>query len=200
MNSSGLITEMEAGDGVAVAQVQAGDREAFRVLVERHSQSIFRLGFRMTGKEEDAEEVVQEAFLRAYRSIGRFQARANFGTWLYRIAVNCALDLLEKRTHRQEQSITHEEEDDMPQMQIASPDPGPERQLLSSELQRRVAAALDNLTPVERVAFTMRHFENRSIEEIQRTLKVRSGAAKNAVFRAVRKMRRALEPAMRSSL
>src|SRR5919204_2546247 len=174
--------EMEVNDGAAVAQVQAGDRDAFRVLVERHSQTIFRVAFRMTGKEEDAEEIVQEAFLRAYRSIGRFEARANFGTWLYRIAINCALDLLEKRKHRQEQSITHEEEDDMPQIQIASPDPGPDRQLLSSELQRRVAAALDNLTPVERVAFTMRHFENRSIEEIQRTLKVRSGAAKNAVF------------------
>jgi RNA polymerase sigma-70 factor (ECF subfamily) len=192
--------EMEGSDGVAVAQVQAGDREAFRALVERHSQTIFRVAFRMTGKEEDAEEIVQEAFLRAYCSIGRFEARANFGTWLYRIAINCALDLLEKRKHRQEQSITHEEQDDAPEIQIASPAPGPERQLLSSELQQRVAAALEELTPVERVAFIMRHFENRSIEEIQQTLNVRSGAAKNTVFRAVKKMRRALEPAMRSAV
>ena len=200
MPSSGLILEMEANDGVAVAQVQAGDREAFRGLVERHSQTIFRVAFRMIANEDDAEEVVQEAFLRAYRSIGRFEARANFGTWLYRIAVNCALDLLEKRKHRQEQSITHDDEDDAPEIQLASSNPGPERQLLSSELQQRVAAALSELTPVERIAFTMRHFENRSIEEIGKTLNVRIGAAKNTVFRAVKKMRRALEPAMRSAV
>lgn len=192
--------EMEASDGVAVAQVQAGDREAFRALVERHSQTIFRVAFRMTGKEEDAEEVVQEAFLRAYRSIGRFEARANFSTWLYRIAVNCTLDLLEKRKHRQEQSITHNEDDDGPAIQLVASIPGPDRQLYSSELQQKVATALSELTPVERIAFSMRHFENRSIEEIGKTLNVRVGAAKNTVFRAVKKMRRALEPAMRSAV
>ena len=200
MNISGLMFEMEANDGAAVAQVQSGDREAFRSLVERHSQTIFRVAFRMTAKEEDAEEVVQEAFLRAYRSIDRFEARANFGTWLYRIAVNCALDLLEKRKHRQEQSITHNEEDEQPEIQLVSSNPGPERQLLSAELKQKVHAALGELTPVERIAFTMRHFEHRSIEEIQKTLNLRGGAAKNTVFRAVKKMRRALEPAMRSAV
>jgi RNA polymerase sigma-70 factor, ECF subfamily len=192
--------EMEANDGAAVAQVQAGDREAFRGLVERHSQTIFRVAFRMTGKEEDAEEVVQEAFLRAYRSIGRFEARSNFGTWVYRIAVNCALDLLEKRKHRQEQSITHDEADDVAEIQLVASNPGPDRQLYSSELQQKVATALAQLTPVERIAFSMRHFEHLSIEEIGKTLKVREGAAKNTVFRAVKKMRRALEPALRSAV
>lgn len=200
MDSSGLMYEMDASDGAAVAQVQAGDGNAFRVLVERHSQTIFRVAFRMTGKEEDAEEVVQEAFLRAYRSIGRFEARSNFGTWVYRIAVNCALDLLEKRKHRQEQSITHDEADDGPPIQLVASNPGPDRQLYSSELQRKVAAALAELTPVERIAFSMRHFEHCSIGEIGKTLNVREGAAKNTVFRAVKKMRRALEPAMRSAV
>src|SRR5205085_1643486 len=88
---------MEMSDQGAVAAVRAGDREAFRSLVEKHSRTIFKLGFRMTGNEQDAEEVVQETFLRAYRKIGDFESRANFGTWLYRIATNCSLDVLEKR-------------------------------------------------------------------------------------------------------
>src|SRR4051812_27492114 len=88
---------MEETDALAVARAQAGDDSAFRLLVERHSQSLFRLAFRMTGNETDAEDMVQDTFLRAYRKLGTFEARANFGTWLHRIAANCALDLLRKR-------------------------------------------------------------------------------------------------------
>jgi RNA polymerase sigma-70 factor (ECF subfamily) len=72
---------MDGSDEAIVAQIRAGDKETFQVLVERHSHSLFRLGFRMTGSEQDAEEVVQEAFLRAYRSLDRFESRANFSTW-----------------------------------------------------------------------------------------------------------------------
>src|SRR6476469_7342756 len=77
------ISRMEKSDATAVAQVRAGDSDAFRVLVERHSHSVFRLAFRMTGNEQDAEDLVQETFLRAYKQLGRFESRANFGTWLY---------------------------------------------------------------------------------------------------------------------
>src|SRR3954468_22980093 len=94
MRSNG---RMEMSDHGAVAAVRAGDREAFRLLVEKHSRTIFKLGFRMTGNEQDAEEVVQETFLRAYRKLDHFESRANFGTWLYRIATNCSFDLLERR-------------------------------------------------------------------------------------------------------
>ena len=80
---------MEEFDAAVVSRARAGDDEAFRALVERHSRSIFRLAYRMTGSESDAEDVVQETFLRAYRQLNRFEARANFGTWLYRIGVNC---------------------------------------------------------------------------------------------------------------
>src|SRR6266436_8172176 len=88
---------MEVTDAAVVALVLAGDRDAFRTLVERHSRSIFRVVFRMTGNQEDAEEIVQETFLRAYRSLERFELRANFSTWLYRIAVNRTLDFLNAR-------------------------------------------------------------------------------------------------------
>src|SRR5438270_7452284 len=84
-------------DAVAVERTLAGDREAFRVLVERHSHNVFRLAYRMTGNQHDAEEVVQEAFLRAYQKLSQFAARANFGTWVYRIAANYAIDRMRQR-------------------------------------------------------------------------------------------------------
>src|SRR6187397_314219 len=92
---------MDATDRTAVlARARGGDGEAFRVLVEQHSRRVFQLAFRMTGNEHDAEDVVQESFLRAYRQLGRFEARANFGTWLYRIVANCAVDLLRAKRSR----------------------------------------------------------------------------------------------------
>src|SRR5690349_23667277 len=86
-----------------VTKARAGDADAYRVLVERHSRGLFRLAFRMTGNEPDAEDVVQESFLRAYRQLNKFDERASFGTWLYRIAVNCSLDLVRSRKRRAEQ-------------------------------------------------------------------------------------------------
>src|SRR3954452_9900534 len=94
---------MELTDAAYVARARSGDADAFRALVERHSRALFRLAFRMTGNETDAEDVVQESFLRAYRQLARFDERAAFGTWLYRIATNCSLDLVRSRKRRSEQ-------------------------------------------------------------------------------------------------
>src|SRR3954452_25322236 len=84
-------------DLAVVSRARAGDADAFRQLVERHSKPMFRVAYRMTGNEHDADDVVQETFLRAYRQLRNFEERANFGTWLHRIAVNCSLDLLRAR-------------------------------------------------------------------------------------------------------
>ena len=91
---------MEGSGEAAVARARAGDREAFRILVETHSPAVFRLAYRMTGHEEDAEDVVQETFLKAYRSLPNFQGKAGFTTWLHRIAANCAVDLVRARAAR----------------------------------------------------------------------------------------------------
>src|SRR6516165_9731042 len=96
---------MDATEAAAVlARARQGDSDAFRALVETHSRSVFRLAFRMTGNEQDAEDVVQESFLRAYRQLGRFESRANFGTWLYRIVSNCSVDLMRARQSRHDAS------------------------------------------------------------------------------------------------
>jgi RNA polymerase sigma factor (sigma-70 family) len=96
---------MPHSDAAAVALARDGDSEAFRALVERHSRAVFRVAHRMTGSAQDAEDVVQETFLRAYRQLARFESRANFSTWLHRIAVNCSIDQRESSTEVKKQII-----------------------------------------------------------------------------------------------
>ena len=192
---------MELSDRAAVDEVLSGKHESFRVLVERHGRKVFGLAYRMMGNEHDADEVVQETFLRCYRRLDSFEARSTFSTWLYRIASNCALDLLAKRKQEKLHIVESDAKDDemTPEertLDYASPQPGPERMLLSSELRQRVADAMQRLTAVERTAFVLRHFEGRSIAEIGSVLKVKDEAVKNTIFRAVKKMRTELEPMM----
>ena len=183
----------DTADAAAVlARARQGDSEAFRALVERHSRSVFRLAFRMTGNEQDAEDVVQESFIKAYCHLGRFQRRADFGTWLYRIVANCSVDLMRAKQSRHDMS-RGESIDGAVEMP-ATDSAGPERLAQSAEIQRRVREALGGLSPLERAAFTLRHHEGRSIEEISRTLGLGTSAAKHSVFRAVKKLRIALAP------
>jgi RNA polymerase sigma-70 factor (ECF subfamily) len=187
-------------DTAAVALAREGDSDAFRGLVERHSRAVYRLAHRMTGNPQDAEDVVQETFLKAYRQLGRFESRANFGTWLHRIAVNCSIDLIRSRKH---QETGHDAADlDMLDSAVRDKDqrvdPSPERLMLSAEVQERVGRAMEGLTPMERAAFVLRHFEGQSIDEIGRALNLKANAAKHSIFRAVRKIRLALEPFVES--
>jgi RNA polymerase sigma-70 factor, ECF subfamily len=188
---------MEFNDVLAVSRARSGDTDAFRVLVERHSRSLFRLAFRMTGNQQDAEDVVQESFLRAYKQLAKFDERASFGTWLYRIAANCSLDLVRSRKRRSEHMAAPPElgsEAEDPVVSLPSTAPNPERLALSSEVRERVAEAMRELSPTERTAFVLRHFEGMCMEEVSRVLECQPGAAKHSVFRAVQKLRRALEP------
>src|SRR6478672_12758013 len=122
---------MEMTDLAAVSRARSGDADAFRDLVQRHSRTIFRVAYRMTGNEHDADDVVQETFLRAYRQIEKFEERANFGTWLHRIAVNCSLDLLRSRVRHEKNRIKNDDEDGEMTREFESTDPQPDRLLLS---------------------------------------------------------------------
>jgi RNA polymerase sigma-70 factor (ECF subfamily) len=186
---------MDATETAAVlARARQGDSDAFRALVDLHSRSVFRLAYRMTGNEQDAEDVVQESFLRAYRQLGRFESRANFGTWLYRIVSNCSVDLMRSKQARHDQ-VRGDSLDQEGAVQLPAVDqPGPERIAESAEIERRVQHALQQLSPLERAAFTLRHYEGRSIDEISATLGLGTSAAKHSVFRAVKKLRVALAP------
>ena len=191
------MTRMVDSDAAQVTLVLGGDRDAFRVLVERHSRRLFRLAFRMTGNEQDAEEIVQDAFVRAYRKLDRFESRANFGTWLYRICANCALDRLRiQRTEDSHREAVRVVDDPAraPLELAASDAPGPDRLVMAGELGASVRTAMQELSATERAAFVMRHLDGHSIEEIAQTLGLNIGATKNSVFRAVQKLRRQLEP------
>jgi RNA polymerase sigma-70 factor, ECF subfamily len=181
-------------DAAAVALARDGDSEAFRALVERHSRAVFRLAHRMTGNASDAEDVVQETFLKAYRQLSRFESRANFGTWVHRIAVNCSIDLIRARPHREAGHDAADLEQFGPGETAEPALASPERLMLSTEVQGRIAEAMTSLSKMERAAFVLRHFEGQSIDEISRALGLKTNATKHSIFRAVKKMRQALEP------
>lgn len=186
-------------DAIAVEQTLAGDRDAYRLLVERHSRNVFRLAYRMTGNQHDAEEVVQEAFLRAYQKLRQFESRANFGTWVYRIAANYAIDRMrQKKSEESQRELPARETEDGVEFDVMStvPDaaPSPERLAQSGQLAARMRVALRELSEAERTAFVMRHWNGAGIEEIAQALESSTSAAKNTVFRSVQKLRKALEP------
>jgi RNA polymerase sigma-70 factor (ECF subfamily) len=186
---------MEDSDHVAVARVRAGDEDAYRLLVDRHSRSVFRLAFRMTGNEQDSEDVVQETFMRAYKQLHRWEARSSFSTWLYRIAANYSLDLVRRRKRHGEVAMAESVgPEDEAVHALPSTAPGPDRLLFSGRVQECVASTLNDLSQQERTAFVLRHFEGQSIEEISAALGLSGNAAKHSIFRAVQKLRRALEP------
>jgi RNA polymerase sigma-70 factor (ECF subfamily) len=185
---------MGGSDAEDVARARSGDEGAFRALVERHSRALFRLAYRMTGNEEDAEDVVQEAFLKAFKRLDQFEDRANFGSWLYRIAANCAYDALRSRARREEQAPATGDGEEDEVDSLATEEPAPDRLVFSTQIQGRVRAAMARLSERERAAFVLRHFEQMSTREIGDALGLDEGAAKHSVFRAVRKLREALEP------
>jgi len=190
---------MEVEAGSAVERARSGDSDAFRQLVEQHSRAVFRLAFRMTGNEEDAEDVVQETFLRAYKKLDKYEARSSFSTWLYRIASNYSLDLIRMRKRHEDKRERGTAEDRDILQSIPVDSPGPDRIMYGTQVQERVNEALNELSPQERTAFILRHFEGLSIEEIGSTLGTGTNATKHSIFRAVQKLRRSLEPVVSSA-
>src|SRR5688572_32406533 len=115
---------MEVGDVAVLSRASGGDAEAFSLLVNSHARTAFRLAYRLTGNERDAEDVVQESFIRAYRQLGRFEARSNFSTWLHRIVVNCAMDALRARHARRAERLAppSDETSDTERSEVPSPE------------------------------------------------------------------------------
>jgi len=176
-----------------IARAQAGEEEAFRMLVEQHSRSVFNVAYRIVGNPADAEEAVQETFLRVFKKLDSFEERARFTTWLYRVAANSAMDVVRKRQRHATREAVLEGEDGQ-LLPFSTDAPGPEREAQGGQISDRVSAALGRLTPGERAAFTLRHLQGLSIKEIGEALDMQSNAVKNAIFRAVQKMRRELAP------
>jgi len=176
----------------AIGRVVAGDRDAYRVLMERHLPAVLRVTTRITGNSVDAEEAAQEAFLRAYRKLPEFRREAAFGTWVYRIAMNCALDLVERRNRDLNWNAVPLDGEPGVAPVAESHRPSPERELLNREAQSQREKAMQALTPMERTAFVLRHMEEQPIPVISAALGVPENSARQAVFRAVGKLRKQL--------
>ena len=183
---------MDHDDHQLVAQAKAGDRAAFRELVEAHSERVFRIAWRILGDAARAEDATQETFLKVYESLDRFDGRARFTTWLHRVAVNAALDI-----RRREARFPVVDGDQA--APVVDEAPGPDRVTHFEDAGAAASAALERLSDAERTAFALRHFEGQSTDEIARAMDVAPGAAKHAVFRAVRKLREALKPWVETS-
>lgn len=189
---------MEPIELAAIRKVREGDADAFEALVALHSRPVYRICHRIVGDAAIAEDAVQETFLRAFRHLDRFDDRAEFSTWLHRIAVNAAIDELRKRKRDRWVGLAEEQGPEGFGATITSHEPAPDRVALSSELGRATAAALAELTPTERAAFVLRHYEGRSIAEISAAIGKRDNATKQSIFRAVRKLRASLAPLLES--
>jgi RNA polymerase sigma-70 factor (ECF subfamily) len=188
---------MDKAETEAIRDVLAGDRDAYRVLMDRHFCSVARVTFRITGNEADAEEAAQEAFLRAYNKLPGFRQDSAFSTWIMRIAMNTAINLVERRKRDlsyQAPTIADEPSIADHTVRIADRQAGPEASLLNREAVSLRQAAMAELTPMERTAFTLRHMEDVPMAEIAAALNITSNSAKQAVFRAVSKLRRSLTP------
>lgn len=188
---------MNKAEADAIQQILAGNRDAYRVLMDRHFCAVHRIAFRITGNQADAEEAAQEAFLRAYNKLPSFRRDASFSTWITRIAMNTAINLVERRNRDLSQNgprIADNPSSIDQTIQLADAYPGPERQLLDLEAATLRNDALAALTPMERTAFTLRHMEDLPIAEIAAALNVPANSAKQAIFRAVGKLRRSLAP------
>jgi RNA polymerase sigma-70 factor, ECF subfamily len=184
---------MEPEDRQDLDRARRGHDDAFRALVERHSRYLYAVAHRVTGNGPDAEDVVQEAWLKAHKQLARFEERSDVRTWLHRITVNCAIDFIRARRHRELAC----DPVDLPEAAAgweSESHAGPERLAESGQIHERVAAAMALLTTSERAAFVLRHVEGLSIDEIGRALGLKTNATKHSVFRAVKKMRMALEP------
>ncbi len=192
--SMAIDARARASETELIREAQRGSRTAFDALVRQYDQAVLRLALHLTGSEQDAQDIHQEAFLKAYRYLGNFRFECSFYTWIYRIVTNLSLDHLRRRkSRREDQSVmldSHGEEMDLlsnvsDDRAIANPD----RELQRKYLGEKIKAALDTLTPRERMVFELKHYQGLKLRTIGEMLNTTEETAKNTLFRATKKLR-----------
>ena len=190
--------EANVDDRALIERAQSGDRGAFEIMVQRYDRQVLRLALNLLHGAEDAQDVYQEAFLKAYRNLHRFRFECSFYTWLYRIVTNVCLDHLRRRRSRPE-----EQSPQMSNTRLADSPPvdffelqretraqlDPEQNLLGHEIGEKIDAAMAALSPRERMVFEMKHYQGLKLRAIGEALGTTEETAKNSLFRATRKLR-----------
>jgi RNA polymerase sigma-70 factor (ECF subfamily) len=173
-----------------MARLAGGDGDALAPLMERHHRRLYRIALGYVRDADEALDVVQETFVKAYVNARKYDAAAEVGAWLARIAVNHSIDVY-RRGRRRRQAEEPLEEGDR-SAELASPAPSPDRGVFARELRDRVGAAVASLPEKQRAVFVLRHYDGRTLEEIADTLGLRLGTVKSALHRAVHHVRQRL--------
>jgi RNA polymerase sigma-70 factor, ECF subfamily len=184
-------------DTLLVREAQRGNRTAFEELVRHYDQPVLRLALHLTGSEHEAQDIYQEAFLKAYKNLGRFRFECSFYTWIYRIVTNLCLDNIRKKQVRKEDAPVATDSDGEVYdvlAQVADDRSGadPERDLMRRELGGKIARALEKLTARERMVFELKHYQGLKLRTVGEMLNTTEETAKNTLFRATQKLRGAL--------
>jgi RNA polymerase sigma-70 factor (ECF subfamily) len=184
-------------DSALIREAQRGNHAAFEELVRQYDQAVLRLALNLMRTEQDAQDIYQEAFLKAYRNVGNFRFECSFYTWIYRIVVNLCLDHLRKRQVRKEDAPvavdrSGTEYNLLDGVADERSGANPERDLMRRELGAKIARALDRLTPRERMVFELKHYHGLKLRTIGEMLETTEDTAKNTLFRATQKLRGSL--------
>ena len=169
-----------------VQAIRAGDGDAFETLVREHQTRVYNLALRMTGNPDDALDVSQETFLKAWRTLGQFRGDCSLGSWLYRIASNLSIDLLRKAKRRQTEKLVSLEDPGEDGRPLELPDVSGDPQLLLERAEGRQAVleCLDRLPREQKLILVLRDVNGLSYEEIGETMNLELGTVKSRIFRA----------------
>lgn len=185
------VPDNSLNDAALLSRAAAGDRDARRALFELHREAAFRVALRVTRREQDALDVVQDAFIRAFESLADFQRESGFKTWLLRIVTNRALDLVRARRVRQAVSIEGSDED-KPEVGVPAADSGPEAALAERELGVRIQRAIDALPPEQRAVFSLFALGELSYAQIAEALEIPIGTVMSRLFNARKRLQQTL--------
>ena len=174
-----------------IRRAQQGDNGAFEELLLLHQKKVYNLCLRMSANPDDALDLSQEAFLRAWRSLGQYQFEASFSTWLFRLTSNICIDFLRRKKRRQETSLT--ESDEGAELSVPDAQPGPEQQAMTNETKIELARAMEQLSPEHREILQLRVIEDLQYEQIADILGVRVGTVKSRLARARLSFRKILK-------
>jgi RNA polymerase sigma-70 factor (ECF subfamily) len=177
-----------------IASAKSGDKNAFKELVLRHQRRAFAVAIGLVRDENDAKEVVQEAFLRVYRGLDAFEGTSSFFTWFYRIVTNLAIDVMRKPSRRESEPLDPEDIGDEGHQPLIARFDGadPLDVVRRREMQARIAAALGELPAYHRGVILMREVEGMSYEEMAEAMGVSKGTIMSRLFHARKKLQRAL--------
>jgi RNA polymerase sigma-70 factor, ECF subfamily len=190
-------TLSRADDTLLIREAQRGNRATFEELVRPYDQPVLRLALNLTRSEQDAQDIFQEAFLKAYRNLGNFRFECSFYTWVYRIVTNLCLDHLRKRQVRKEEAPVAVDKrgveyDRLERQADERAGSNPEHDLMRRELGHKIGRALERLTPRERMVFELKHYQGLKLRTIGEMLNTTEDTAKNTLFRATQKLRATL--------